>query len=338
VCRRTHQGVILILVRKGRLPLNYLVEEGEVINETLARGEGLDTASESGDHSKTSVLNLGLPKAHSLLWRFCSESERVEGSTRVQSFVEIGLSVTVDLGTSNKEDLKKSKLGDGEWKVEVEVASAIKLNLTSLVPEKRNARNEERWPVGKKMSSLPRDTSGKLSNNRTKSGKHSPTAVDQLAFTESAEAEDIRVRRKLVLGVHFINVLLVLANHPSGSVDSLVLIELVNLELEVFSRLGESKRIESTVSWKGTIEPSWTLCVWEPKRIIGLARWRRCSPLSTVDERVTHDGSRGLVHPSAGEASTKASVSEHNHSAKNCAKANSAAEADLSDEILVHLA
>jgi len=82
------------------------------------------------------VLDLSFAEAHSLFIGFGSKSKGIECSARVQSLVEVSLGVTVDLSTTDEENLQKGKLGDGKRKVKVQVASSIKLNLSSLVPVK----------------------------------------------------------------------------------------------------------------------------------------------------------------------------------------------------------
>jgi len=113
-----------------------LVEEGEVVDEALTGSVGLDAAAEGGNHSQTAVLDLSLTETLGLLRGLVGEAKRVEGSSRVEALLEVGLGVTVDLGTTDEENLEEGELGDGERKVEVQVAGAIKLDLTSLVPER----------------------------------------------------------------------------------------------------------------------------------------------------------------------------------------------------------
>mmetsp|Transcript_5002 Transcript_5002/g.7596 ORF Transcript_5002/g.7596 Transcript_5002/m.7596 type:complete len:148 (+) Transcript_5002:42-485(+) len=84
-----------------------LVEEREVIDEALTSSERLDSTAESGDHSKTTVLNLSLAKALGLVGALGTEPKGVESSTRVQALLEVGLGVTVDLGTTHEENLEE---------------------------------------------------------------------------------------------------------------------------------------------------------------------------------------------------------------------------------------
>jgi len=281
-----------------------LVEEGQVVEKTLAGGESLDTAAESSNHSKTTVLNLGLSEVQYLIFGLSrSKVKRVEGSSRVEALVEVGLGVTVDLGATDKKNFEKGKLGDGERKVEVKVAGAVELDLASLVP----------W-----------DASAQLSNDGTEGGKHSPAAVDELALAEALEAEDFRVRGKGVGGVKLINVLIVSAYDPTSLIDGGVLVELIDVELEVLSRLRETKRVESTVSRKGAIQPLGALSVRKPERVgislrslrlyAGPPRMHRCASLDLAQRTghavySSHAGRAG----GGGAGGAEAGVAGHKH-------------------------
>ena len=90
--------------------------------------------------------------------------------------------------------------------------------------------------------------------------------MDQFAFTETLETEDFRVRGERV-GRDLIGSGSEGSNDTSRLVDGSVLVELIDIDLEVLSGLGEAKWVEATVTGKGAIEPVGADGVGEPESL-----------------------------------------------------------------------
>ena len=130
--------------------------------------------------------------------------------------------------------LKPDNLGVGEGKAEAPVAGAV-LHLVQ-------------------TSILPCHSSHGLGNQASEDGQHGPTTVDNLTLTESLQTENLGVWLQAV-SADFIRGADELANHVAGLLLAQVLVKLVQLKLQVLSWLGEAKRIETTVTRQGAIQP-----------------------------------------------------------------------------------
>jgi hypothetical protein len=89
--------------------------------------------------------------------------------------------------------------------------------------------------------------------------------VHQFALAETLEAENFRVRGEGISRRDLISVGRENTNDAASLVDGSVLVELVNIDLEVLSGLGETERIKAAVAGKRAIQPIGADSVGEPE-------------------------------------------------------------------------
>jgi hypothetical protein len=95
--------------------------------------------------------------------------------------------------------------------------------------------------------------------------------VHQLALTETLETENLRVGGEGISG-DLIGVGSEETDDTTGLVDSSVLIEGIDIDLEVLGGLGETKRVKTAVTGKRAIEPIRADGVGEPQFLTSCIR------------------------------------------------------------------
>lgn len=201
---------------------------------TLASGQRLDCKSEAGNHSKAAVLDFCLLQAECTLWIFrARQVQGIESSPWIASLFRVSGGVAEELNATHEHRVGHSQLVNVEGQVEVDVLGL---------------------GVFQGNGVLPCDASGSLSGEDTEGTQHSPAAVHELTFAEALQAEDLGVGGKGVGGD--------LVRYGAERTDDLarlvygsVLVKLVEIDLEVLSGLGQTKRVEATVTGEGAIEP-----------------------------------------------------------------------------------
>lgn len=227
------------------LQLFYLLEHLEGVKSTCAFKESLCEETEAGNHCQAPMLHLGLLESECLCWLRC-KVQWVEETTWIAALFWVKFAVTEEFHSSHQKGVGDCQLVDAE----------------------RNAEAEPRWAL--QLSSdgiLPSNSSVKFVDNDAQSTQHGPAAVLELALTEAGKAEDLRVWLEWSAGVDLVNSWGECTNNASCFVHSRILIELININLEIFDGLGKSKGIEATVTRKGPIQPSWAFSSWEPESI-----------------------------------------------------------------------
>lgn len=231
-----------ILHIKPAFYLEGLSETRQRSESTLASRQSLNQETQACNHRQATVLDLGLLELESAFGLGC-EAQGVEGTTGVNSLFGVSRSVTEEFNASHQDGVGNGKLVDVKGEIEVGVL---------------------RLAVLKADGILPRDAGGCFGGENSESTQHSPAAMNELALTEPGEAEDFAVRLEGV-GADLINNGGERAEDTSGLVDGGVLVELIDINLEVFDGLGEAEGIESTVTREGAVEPVGAGGVGEPE-------------------------------------------------------------------------
>ena len=190
------------------------------------------------------------------------QSKRVKRAARVASLVLVEFAGSVKFQSTNQQDFdgeQRGQVGPFAPQVKAEVLRLLQLNLTGV---------------------LPGDARRGFADGDAGDAQHRPSGVQQFALAKSVDVERFVERndrsfRRLVVALL----------HLTDDVTSRVLrrraVQLVQVELQVFHRFGQAKRIEASVTRHGAIQPRRSLRVRVPELLLSLA---------------TSDRSRLLLH------------------------------------------
>ncbi|WVZ17119.1 hypothetical protein V8G54_010101 [Vigna mungo] len=129
-----------------------------------------------------------------------------------------------------------------------------------MIDKRRRSNSRESYLAGV----LPRDTGEPLDGEGSERGEHGPASMDELAFAEPLEAEDLAVgleRRRL-----HVRSLCPGSDDDPGFVLGQVLVQRVQFKLQILRGLPEPERVESVVTNKAPVQPLRRLRAGVPQR------------------------------------------------------------------------
>jgi len=192
------------------------------------RGKG-----EHRNHGSAAVLQLSrLQLEEFVRVGVAREAEGVEGSTRVLALLKVRLSVARKLNVADRQHLDHRKRIRVERQFESSVLRLRVLDGSSLHPV---------------------DASDGLSHNGSSHAKHGPAAVDELALAEALDAEHLVVRRERA-SLHLSLGRRDASDHTSRLVHSLVLVEIIEADEQVFCLLRETEGVESRITGQRAVK------------------------------------------------------------------------------------
>lgn len=167
----------------------------------------------------------------------------IKHSSRVAAPLRVGSAVAEQFNSSHKNGVGNCELVDVEWQIKVDVL---------------------RLGILQRNGILPCDTSGCFGSQHAESAQHGPASVDQLALAEALQAKHFGVRGQGITR-HLVGDARELADNLASLIHGCVLVELVEVNLEVFGGLGEAEGVEASVAGEGSVQPIRTGGVGEPQ-------------------------------------------------------------------------
>ena len=182
-----------------------------------------------------------------------SETQRVKRAARVASLLLVEFGGSVKFKSTNQKDFdgsQRGQVGPFAPQVKAEVLRLLQLNLTGV---------------------LPGDARAGFAKDHADEAQHRPSGVQQLALAESVNVKRFVKRndrsfRRLVVR------LLQLTDDVPRRVLRRRAVQSVQVELQIFRRFGQSKRIEASVTGHGAVQPRRRFRVRVPE--VAFARWR----------------------------------------------------------------